>query len=135
MWLHRASAADQSDATLELGVLHQNSGMGVPNDNSKAALWYGKAAKLGQGSAMFSLGTLYSEGRGVRQDTVEAYKWLDLASIYAGSEDERKRAAVSRDALGRSKAMSAERVAEAKAQSLEWQRAFGLRTTSASRRD
>ena len=135
MWFHRAAAADQADAMLELGVLHQNNGMGVPNDNSKAALWYGKAAKLGQGSAMFYLGTLYSDGRGVRQDMVEAYKWLDLATIYAGSEEDRKRAAASRDALGRSKAMSAERMAEAKAQSQEWQRAFALRTTSASRRD
>jgi TPR repeat protein len=135
MWFHRAAAEGQADAMLQLGMLHESEGRGVANDNSKAALWYGKAAKLGQGSAMFYLGTLYSDGRGVRRDMVEAYKWLDLAAIYAGSEDERKRAAASRDSLGRSRAMSADRVAEAKAQSVEWQRTFGPRATSVARRD
>ena len=124
MWFHRAAAEGQADAMLQLGLLHENEGRGVSNDNSKAALWYGKAAKLGQGSAMFHLGVLYWGGRGVRQDLVEAYKWLDLASIYANSEENRKKAAAARDSIGRSRELSAERMADAKAQSLEWQRVF-----------
>jgi hypothetical protein len=135
MWFHRAAAEGLADAMLQLGILHENEGRGVATDHSKAALWYGKAAKLGQGSAMFYLGTLYWGGRGVRQDVVEAYKWLDLATVYSGSEEERKKAAAARDSLGRSKAMSPERVAEAKAQSLAWQQTFGPRTTSSTRRD
>lgn len=135
MWFHRAAAEGNADAMLQLGFLHENDGRGVPHDVSKAALWYSKAAKLGNGTAMFFLGTLYWGGRGVRQDMVEAYKWLDLATVYSNSEDGRKRAAASRDSLGRSKAMSTERVAEAKAQSMEWQRAFDGRATPGSRRD
>ena len=135
MWFHRAAAEGQADAMLQLGVLHEAEGRGVPTDNSKAALWYGKAARLGQGSAMFYLGTLYWGGRGVKQDLVEAYKWLDLATLYSSSEEDRKRAATSRDSLGRSKEMSAARVADAKAQSVEWQRAFEQRTAPGSRRD
>ena len=135
MWFHRAAAEGQADAMWQLGMLHENEGRGVPTDNSKAALWYGKAARLGQGSAMFYLGTLYWGGRGVRQDLVEAYKWLDLAAIYSSSEEDRKKAAAARDSLGKSKEMPAARLADAKAQSLEWQRVFNERTAPASRRD
>ena len=46
---------------------------GIPKN-----LWI--AANIGDADAQFYLGNLYEEGKGVPQDYVEAYFWLDLAA-------------------------------------------------------
>ena len=39
-----------------------------------------KAAEQGHANAQYDLGLMYSEGNGVPQDNVEAYKWFTLAA-------------------------------------------------------
>ena len=47
----------------------------------KEALWYRRAADLGNRDAMYNLGTMYQQGLGVPQDEQEARKWLAKASL------------------------------------------------------
>ena len=42
--------------------------------------WYRRAAEKGCAEAQFELGRLYAEGKGIRQNLVQAYKWLRLAA-------------------------------------------------------
>ncbi len=60
----------------------------VPLDSSidesqrypEAVKWYTKAAQQGDADAQCRLGLMYANGRGVPQDYVQAYKWLNLAA-------------------------------------------------------
>ncbi len=45
-----------------------NSGKGVPQNYTKVARWYRKAASQGYGPAQWQLGTAYREGEGVPQE-------------------------------------------------------------------
>jgi TPR repeat protein len=73
---------------------------------------------------MFHLGVMHWSGRGVRQDFVEAFKWLDLASVHASGASAAENASA-RDSLAR--VMSAERIAEARKRAHDWQTAHDLR--------
>ena len=53
-------------------------------------------ANAGDAAAQYTLGVMYGTGEGVPQDDVEAYKWLNLAAIYADAE-QRERFAERRD--------------------------------------
>ena len=44
------------------------------------------AAEQGSADAQFSLGVMYTNGRGVPQDYVQAHKWLNLAVSRASAE-------------------------------------------------
>jgi TPR repeat protein len=48
--------------------------------------WYHKAAEHNYAMAQYKLGMSYEYGRGVAEDSVEAYKWLLLAASQ-GDED------------------------------------------------
>lgn len=55
-----------------------------PQDYQQAINWYLKLAERGGSfahSAQSQLGWIYSEGKGVPQNYVEAYKWLIIASL------------------------------------------------------
>ena len=52
----------------------------------EAAGWFRKAAEKGIGNAQMSLGKLYLDGKGVKQDHAEAYFWLLLAPHYFNDE-------------------------------------------------
>ncbi len=73
--------AGQGDAhaTFLIGYMYEK-GRGVDKDDTKAADYYGRAAKLGNPYAQNNLGVLYKYGRGVPKDLVQAYKWFDLAA-------------------------------------------------------
>ena len=47
----------------------------------EAASWFLKAAEKGNENAQFHLGEIYADGRGVVQDYVQAYKWLNISSL------------------------------------------------------
>jgi TPR repeat protein len=56
----------------------------IPQDYQQAIRWYLKLAEQGGSfarSAQCQLGRIYSEGVGVPQNYVEAYKWLILAAL------------------------------------------------------
>jgi TPR repeat protein len=49
--------------------------------NYTAALWeWQRLAKAGYSPALYNLGVMYYEGKGVPQDTVQAYMWFNLAA-------------------------------------------------------
>ena len=54
-------------------------GLGVRQDDVRAADWYRRAAQLGRPEAQFFLGTLYYLGRGVPQNDQLAHVWCEIA--------------------------------------------------------
>ena len=65
-----------------LGFMFET-GRGVPQNYTEAAMWYRRAAEQGDGLAQYSLGLLYDKGQGVPRDIVEASKWLNLSTAAA----------------------------------------------------
>jgi TPR repeat protein len=73
--------AEQGDAKAQVFVAYlYETGQGVDQNYTKAAEWYGRAARQGNPVAQTQLGNMYRLGRGVPQNYVLAYMWLDLAS-------------------------------------------------------
>ncbi|MGA2964340.1 MAG: tetratricopeptide repeat protein, partial [Candidatus Korobacteraceae bacterium] len=55
-------------------------GVGVPKDESQAAIWYRKAAEHGDAEAQFLLAMLYEQGRGVPKDAGQAAVWYQKSA-------------------------------------------------------
>lgn len=72
--------ADENDAKAQaaLAFLYLK-GLGVRQDDVRAADWYRRAAQLGRPEAQFFLGTLYYLGRGVPQNDRLAHVWCEIA--------------------------------------------------------
>ncbi len=66
-------------AQLAFGTMYSE-GLGVPQDYTKAAVWFWRATEQGVTSAQSGLGAMYYEGHGVRQDYIEALKWTRRAA-------------------------------------------------------
>lgn len=47
---------------------------------TEAYYWYGKAAQVGNASAMYELGNMYMFGKGVPRNKKAAYKWYSKAA-------------------------------------------------------
>ena len=106
-----------AELMLRLGYMYSNVGGPVPHDDVQAAQWFRKAGDLGQTQAMYSLAMCYWAGRGVTQDYVEAYKWLDLVATRAvGPEKDW----ASMAQVGMARVMSPAMVDEAKKRAREW---------------
>jgi hypothetical protein len=72
--------AEQGDAKAQVFVAYlYETGQGVSQNYSKAAEWYGRAARQGNPEAQTQLGNMYRIGRGVPQNYVLAYMWFELA--------------------------------------------------------
>jgi TPR repeat protein len=110
--------AEQGDPAAQtyLGFMFQT-GRGVPQNYTEAAMWYRRAAEQGDSLAQYSLGLLYDKGQGVPQDIVEANKWLNLSAASAprGARDARARL---RDAV--TTKMTRGEIARARLRALEW---------------
>ena len=74
----RANA--RADALLGFKYEH---GLGVPQSFEVAAVFYQRAAELGDPTGQYLLGLMYDKGHGVWEDTVLAHKWLNLAAAHA----------------------------------------------------
>jgi TPR repeat protein len=57
-----------------------SSGEGVPQDSTKVAQWYRRAAEQGNVNAQFNLGLMYRRGDGVPQDFTKAAQWYRRAA-------------------------------------------------------
>jgi hypothetical protein len=77
-----------ADASWNLGLGYLK-GVGVPQDDRRAAKWLKKAANLGSPLAQAALSDLYLRGIGVQRDYVRAYTWASIAAGQLGGEDER----------------------------------------------
>ena len=72
--------ADENDAKAQAAIAFLYlKGLGVQQDDARAADWYRRAAQLGRPEAQFFLGTLYYLGRGVPQDDQLAHVWCEIA--------------------------------------------------------
>jgi hypothetical protein len=76
--LARAQAGDP-DAEFDIAYDYET-GEGVPQDLTKAAFWFRRAAEQGDAGAQYSLALLYNTGNGVPQDYAEGYFWAELAA-------------------------------------------------------
>jgi TPR repeat protein len=73
--------AEQGGASAQgrLGVMYRR-GLGVPQDNNLALVWYRKAAEQGDASGQANLGMMYFYGEGVPQDYKLAVEWISKAA-------------------------------------------------------
>jgi uncharacterized protein len=110
--------AEQGDPLAQsyLGFMFET-GRGVPQNYTEAAMWYRRAAEQGDSRAQYSLGLLYDRGQGVPQDIVEASKWLNLSTAAAPPRAREARARI-RDAVTRK--MTRGEIARARLRALEW---------------
>lgn len=92
-------------------------GRGVPQNYTEAAMWYRRAAEQGDSLAQYSLGLLYDRGQGVPRNIVEASKWLNLSTAAAPRQARDARARI-RDAV--TSKMTRGELAEARLRALEW---------------
>jgi TPR repeat protein len=99
-----------------LGFMFET-GRGVPQNYTEAAMWYRRSAEQGYGAAQYALGLLYDKGFGVPQDVVEANKWLTLSAANANPQDRVRRALI-RDAV--TTKMTHGQLARARTRALEW---------------
>src|SRR3954468_12994313 len=108
----RGNAMAQS----HLGFLFET-GRGVPQNYTEAAMWYRRAAEQGDSRAQYSLGLLYDRGQGVPQDIVEASKWLNLSTAAAPPRAREARARI-RDSV--TTKMTRGEIARSRLRALEW---------------
>ena len=74
---------------VDIGLMYAN-GVGVQTDLSRAAMWYKRAADLGNSAGMLNLGWLYEYGKGVETDATKAAMWYrraaDLGNAFSGPD-------------------------------------------------
>jgi TPR repeat protein len=110
--------AEQGDPAAQgyLGFMFET-GRGVPQNYTEAAMWYRRAAEQGDSLAQYSLGLLYDKGQGVPRDIVEANKWLNLSTAAAPAQAREARARI-RNAV--TTKMTRGEIARARLRALEW---------------
>ena len=111
-----------ADAMLCMALKYAN-GKHVPHDDAQATRWYIKGAEAGQPRSMFFAGVAFWAGRGVTQDMVEGYKWLDLSIKLSGGKDHGALTAQE----GLTRVLSAQQITEAKKRASDWEKAFQAR--------
>jgi TPR repeat protein len=99
-----------------LGFMFET-GRGVPQNYTEAAMWYRRAAEQGDTLAQYSLGLLYDRGQGVPRDIVEASKWLNLSAAAAPRRAREARARIRDAVTGK---MTRGEIARARLRALEW---------------
>jgi TPR repeat protein len=99
-----------------LGFMFET-GRGVPQNYTEAAMWYRRAAEQGDSSAQYSLGLLYDKGFGVPRNIIEASKWLNLSAAGAPRRAREARVRI-RDAV--TTKMTRGELAQARLRALEW---------------
>jgi len=120
-----ASKKGDADAMVCMGIKYYNVGTDVQPSDAEAAVWLRKAADSGHASGMFWTGIAYWSGRGIEQDMVEAYKWLDLSTKF------REKNQPATTALeGITRVLSPGQIAEAKRREADWEREFQKRKKS-----
>jgi localization factor PodJL len=78
--LREAAAMGNASAQFVIATRYLNGEQGAPQDDAKAAYWYGRAAAQGLAPAQYRLGTLYERGKGVTRDLKSALAWYERAA-------------------------------------------------------
>ncbi len=79
-WLKRASVNGFTDADMDIAQLFLAGDDGIPATPEEAVRWLTPLANSGNLEARHLMGTLYKEGRGVKQDPGKAAEWFFLAA-------------------------------------------------------
>src|SRR3954470_11042434 len=110
--------AEHGDAAAQsyLGFMYET-GRGVPQNYTEAAMWYRRAAEQGDSLAQYQLGILFDRGQGVPQDIIQASKWLHLGTAGAPRYAREPRSRI-RDAVSRK--MRRGEIAQARLLALQW---------------
>src|SRR4029077_5458753 len=95
-----------------------NGGADVPQDDAEAVKWYRKSADGGNGSAQFTLGSMYEWGRGVEPDNVQADMWYSVAIATMSADGRAAEPTRSRNDI--EQRMTPEQIAEARKRAQEW---------------
>ena len=112
----RAERGD-ADAQFNLAKMYESGRSGRKRDYSEAERWHRKAAEQGDAYAQASLGILLRFGKGVAQDYVEAYKWLQLAVSQTNGGEQESILELRDSTAAR---MTPQQIAEAKRLASEW---------------
>jgi TPR repeat protein len=112
-------AAERGDpaAQMYMGAI-LSAGIGRPQSDRDAFLWFSRAADAGNSQAQLILSGLFAIGRGVQKSNVDAYKWALIASSGGNSAEDRNGAQQLMAQLARR--MSDSEVANAKSQADRW---------------
>ena len=94
-------------------------GKPVPKDYARAAILLGKAAQLGDAKSVALLGSLYSLGHGVLQNSIEAHAHFNLAVSVMTDEEEREKVENLRDATAEGFTRADRRKAQERARELK----------------
>jgi len=126
-WYEKAAKQGHLEALHNLAFLYDE-GLGLPQDNNKAIELYIKAAESGFVKSMLNLGIMHRQGDGVPANSIEAYKWLDLARFYTqNSKDMQLKWHVRGQLDELRKTMSPTDIAAAEKLTAEWDRAHRTR--------
>lgn len=95
-----SASAAKGDAAAQLALgLNYQTGQGVKQDVSRAAVWFQRAATQGEAKAMVALALMYENGSGVPRDYLEAYKWFNIAAAQLTADNERALGVKGRDRI------------------------------------
>ena len=85
-WYRKAAEQGSGGGAFGLGYLHSVGKGGLEKDDAKAFNYFMQAIRNGAPYASMWIAEFYRDGRGVKQDKEQAYRWF--AAACAGSEDE-----------------------------------------------
>jgi len=114
--LEKALKGD-ADAQFELGKNYETGRAGLPKDFAQAEHWYREAADGGDPFAAASLGILFSFGKGVKRDYVQAYMWYEVAISHLTGGDKDSVLEL-RDSLA--KRLTRDQISEAEGLARKW---------------
>ena len=103
--------AGDAEAQFNLGARYEF-GMGVPQNETKAAKWYRLAAEQGVKYAHTYLGVMYANGQGVRQDNAVAHMWFNIGAAngheLGGTNRDKMATEMTSEAIEKAQAMARE---------------------------
>lgn len=74
--IQRAAEQGEGMAQSMLGTMYYSGDSGLPKDLDKAVEWYMKACSNDDAVGYLGMGSLYALGQGVKQDPIQAYRYL-----------------------------------------------------------
>jgi hypothetical protein len=119
--LLRCPHQDAGGVAANLAACMYSKGEGAPQNDGEAAHWHRLAAEQSLAGAQVNLGMMYADSKGVPQDYVQAYMWLNQAAsqLPVLGKGQRNTTVDARDVVA-SKMTPAQVSTEAHELALEW---------------
>ncbi len=81
-WMQKAAVQGHAEAQFWLAVAYENH----YKDVAMALEWYQKSAAQGDTNALYNLGWMYREGKGVPKDAAKAFDWWQKAAMQGNAD-------------------------------------------------